>query len=188
MTGIFKHKLSPRWAATVYFVLGQAGWFACVLGATHHVAYLGIGLVMVLIALHLLQAEGPGAEAKLLVIVMLIGGAWETIQVHVGFLAYDQNGPGGIAPLWLFALWGLFAAQINTTYRWLKPRLWAAVLLGALAGPLSFRAGASLGALRFVHPFAAFATLAIAWAVLLPLVIILSRRWDGVSMADSKHH
>jgi hypothetical protein len=171
---------NPRWAPTIYFVLGQAGWFACVLGAAHHVAYWGIALVIVLIALHLLQAERARAEAQLVALVVLIGGTWETLQVHWGFLAYDPDGPAGLAPLWLFALWGLFAAQINTTYRWLKSRWWAAVMLGALAGPLSFRAGAALGALRFVQPFAAFTCLAIGWAVLLPVVVGLSRRWDGV--------
>ena len=181
MAGSFAPKLSTRWAATIYFVLGQAGWFACVLGAAHRVAYLGIALVVVLIALHLLQAARPRTEAKLVVIVVLLGGTWETIQVHLGFLAYDPAGPAGVAPLWLFALWGLFAAQLNTTYGWLKPRLWAAALLGAVAGPLSFRAGAALGALQFLQPIPAFATLVISWAILLPLVIALSRRWDGVS-------
>jgi Protein of unknown function (DUF2878) len=112
---------------------------------------------------------------------MLIGGVWETIQVHVGFLAYDTAGPAGLAPLWLFALWGLFAAQLNTTYRWLKSRLWAAALLGAVAGPLSFRAGVSLGALQFLRPTPAIASLAISWAILLPSVVALSRRWDGVT-------
>ena len=173
--------MSTRWAATIYFVLGQAGWFACVLGAAHQAAYWGVALVIVLIALHVWQAARPRMEATLLVTVMLIGGTWETLQVHLGFLAYDPAGPAGLAPVWLVALWGLFAAQLNTTYRWLKPRLWAAALLGAVAGPLSFRAGAALGALRFVQPTPAIVSLAVGWALLLPGVVALSRRWDGVS-------
>jgi len=52
--------------------------------------------------------------------------------------------------------------------------------LGAVAGPLSFRAGAALGALNFVKPLPAFVSLAIGWALLLPLIVLLSRRWDGV--------
>jgi hypothetical protein len=63
---------------------------------------------------------------------------------------------------------------------WLKPRLWLAALLGAVAGPLSFRAGAALGALRFSRPLPALLTLGAGWMVLLPLLIVLSRRFNGV--------
>jgi hypothetical protein len=103
------------------------------------------------------------------------------VVVHFGLLAYPTSTEiHGLAPLWLLALWGLFAAQINTTYTWLKPRIALAALLGAIAGPLSFHGGAALGALQFVKPWPASVTLACGWAVLLPLVILFSRRWDGV--------
>jgi len=173
--------VSARWAPALYFVLGQAAWFACVLGAARGEAYLGIALVIVLVALHLWRAARPLAELKLIAAVILIGGTWESLVIYFGLLAYPHSATmHGIAPLWLLALWGSFAAQFNTTYRWLKPRLIAAALLGAVAGPLSFRAGAALGALNFVKPLPAFVSLAIGWALLLPLIVLLSRRWDGV--------
>jgi len=144
-------------------------------------AYLGIALVLLLILLHVLRAERPALEVKLVATVVLIGGAWESALVCFGLLAYPHSTViRGVAPWWLFALWGLFAAQFNTTYRWLKSRVMAGALLGAFAGPLSFHAGASLGAVRFVKVVPATVSLALGWAVLLPLIIMLSRRWDGM--------
>jgi len=77
-------------------------------------------------------------------------------------------------------LWALFAAQFNTTFGWLKQRMLLASVLGAIAGPMSFRAGAALGAVRFAFPLPATIVLAIGWAILMPVLILLSRRWDGV--------
>jgi len=167
-------------------VLGQLGWFGCVLGAARGLGYLGAALVVVLLALHLLRVERPVAEIKLIASVALLGGLWDSALIHFGLLDYPHSTVfHGIPPLWLVSLWALFAAQFNTTYRWLKHRLPAGALLGALAGPLSFRSGAALGALHFVQVLPATVSLAIGWAVLLPLIILLSRRWDGVVAAGS---
>lgn len=171
----------PKWAPAVYFALGQAGWFACVLGAARGRSWIGVAVVIVLVGLHLWRVARPLAEIKLLASVMILGGLWESAVAATGWLTYPRSAlVAGLAPAWLPALWLLFAAQFNTTYRWLKPRAAVAVALGMLAGPLSFRAGAELGALNFAKPWPAAVTLAIGWGVLLPVVVLLSRRWDGV--------
>jgi hypothetical protein len=170
-----------RWMPSIYFVVGQAGWFACVISAARGAAWIGIVFALALIALHLWRVGSPLPEVKLIITVAVLGGLWESALVAAGLLAYpDTSLIHGLAPVWLLVLWGLFAAQINTTYQWLKQRLWLAPLLGAVAGPLSFRAGAALGALQFARPWPARAALACGWAVLLPLVILMSRHWDGV--------
>lgn len=173
-------RIPEKWAPSVYFVFGQIGWFACVLGAAHGLAWAGILVAGVLIALHLLRVARPVPEIKLIASVVLIGGAWENLTVALGLLAYPGMPVHGWAPVWLLALWGLFAAQANTTYQWLKKRRWLAALLGAIAGPVSFHAGSALGAVYFLKPWPAVAALTIGWAVLLPLLIVLGSRWDGV--------
>ena len=176
-----------RWMPSIYFVVGQAGWFACVIGAARGVAWIGVASAILLIAVHLRRVNRPLPEAKLIISVAIIGGLWESVLVSRGLLAYpDKALIPGLAPVWLLALWGLFAAQINTTYPWLKKRIMLAPVLGAIAGPLSFHAGAVLGALRFVRPWPAGVALACGWAVLLPLVIALSRRWDGVGQTSAE--
>ncbi len=148
-----------RNATWLYFIVGQAGWYACVLSAARHVAWMGEATALVLVGVHLLRVDRARQELKLILIVVVIGWNWESLLMDLGLLA----------------------AQINTTYGWLKRRVGAAVLLGAIAGPLSFRAGAALGALRFEKPWPAALALAAGWAVLLPLIMLLGRRWDGTA-------
>lgn len=173
-----------RWAPSVYFVIGQLGWFACVLSAAHDVPWMGAATTIVLVAVHLARVDRPLQEFKLLVSVVGVGAIWESVPVATGLLVYP-NGTvvPGAAPYWILALWALFAAQFNTTFAWLKhpgQRMLLASVLGAIAGPMSFRAGAALGAVRFVQPLLATIVLGIGWAILMPVLIMLSRRWDGV--------
>jgi hypothetical protein len=166
---------------SIYFIVGQAGWFACVMSAARGAQWLGVAVAIALVALHLRRAAQPLEEAKLIVSVVVIGGIWDSALVSFGLLAYPSSAHiPGFAPVWILALWGLFAAQINTTYPWLQRRIWLAAPLGALAGPLSFRAGAALGAVQFAKPWPATAALAVGWSVLLSGIIYLSRRWNGV--------
>jgi hypothetical protein len=172
---------TDRWAPVAYFVVGQVGWFACVLSAARGVPWIGVSITVVFLGMHLLRAAHPLEEFKLLTSVMVIGGIWESTLVYFGLLSYPSGTVvEGLAPYWLLALWALFAAQINTTYQWLKSRIPAAALMGAVAGPISFRAGAALKALNLERSWVSVAALAVGWAILLPVVILLSRRWDGL--------
>jgi hypothetical protein len=85
----------------------------------------------------------------------------------------------------MVALWAEFAIALNVTLRWLKRRPVLAGMLGAVFGPLSFLGGVRLGAARFVDEPAALVTLACMWAVLMPLVMWLSDRLDGVAVVPS---
>ncbi|CAN7610187.1 DUF2878 domain-containing protein [Caballeronia sp. LjRoot31] len=180
-TGTRHPSTAERWAPYVYFVIGQLGWFACVLSAARDVPWMGVATTIVLLAVHLARVERPLQEFKLLVSVLVVGAIWESVPVATGLLVYP-NGVvfPGIAPDWILALWALFAAQFNTAFGWLKQHMLLASVLGAIAGPMSFRAGAALGAVRFAQPWPATILLAIGWAILMPVMILLSRRWDGV--------
>jgi hypothetical protein len=162
--------------------VGQAGWYACVLTAANHIAWVGEALVLLLVTIHLLRVARPMDELKFIAIVLVMGSVWESVLVDFNLLSYPSSlAVKGFAPMWLPALWALFAAQFNTSYTWLKRRAHWAAPIGAIAGPLSFRAGAALGALRFEKPWLAALALASGWAVLLPLIAVIARRWDGVS-------
>lgn len=174
-------RTATRWTPAIYFVFGQLGWFACTLSAARAIPWLGAVVVLLLIAAHLSRASAPLQEAKLIAVTAVIGAVWESVLTTAGLLIYPSGVVvHGLAPYWLVALWALFAAQFNTTYAWLKSRLAVAALLGFIAGPVSFHAGAALGALRFAKPWPAAAALALGWACLLPSIAAMSRRWDGI--------
>ena len=85
----------------------------------------------------------------------------------------------------MVALWGELAIALNVTLRWLKRRPLLALVAGAVSGPLSFLGGVRLGGARFVDEPAALVTLACMWALLLPLVLWISDRFDGVTAAPA---
>jgi hypothetical protein len=57
-------------------------------------------------------------------------------------------------------------------------------MLGALGGPLSYIAGEKLGAMRLENPEAALIALAVAWAIIMPVLSLLAQRWNGFSIED----
>jgi hypothetical protein len=171
-----------QWIPFIYAALGQAGWFVSVVSAAKGAGWIGAALAALLACGHLAYVRAPGREVPLLLVAPLIGWLWDSVPVRLGCLHYP-NGMllPGTAPYWMMGLWLLFAAQINTVFRWMRNRTVAASLLGCVAGPLSFRAGAALGAVEFVRPAAAYVLLGCAWAVLMPTIVRLGCRFDGVA-------
>ena len=76
------------------------------------------------------------------------------------------------------------AIALNVTMRWLKTRLWLASILGAVAGPASFVSGVRLGGAHFNHAVPALVMMACTWAVLMPTLVWLSNRFDGVVVPE----
>ncbi len=166
----------------INFVLFQAGWFACVLGAAYGWPWIGTAAVAVIIAWHLANALQPAQETKLIAMALLIGALWDSALVTLGWISYPSGTlVAGVAPHWILALWALFATALNVSMRWLKQRLWLAVLLGAVCGPLSYWGAVKLGAVQFVDPLRIVIALAVGWSLIMPVLMWFSRRYDGIA-------
>ncbi|WP_230948708.1 DUF2878 domain-containing protein [Burkholderia multivorans] len=186
MTSV-RNRATPRTPALnartcVYLATTQIGWLLCVMTAASHRAAWGVAYALTATAGHLLFARRPSSEARLVVTVTVTGWLWDSAVAHSGLLDYP-NGVllNGTAPYWLAALWALFAIQLNTLLRWLRGRPIIAALVGACAGPASFRAGAALGAVHFDAPAAALLVIATGWACILPASVALGSHWDGIT-------
>ena len=167
------------------FVVFQSAWFAAVLGAANRLPLWGTACVVAAIGWHLAVSARPAREARLVGIACLIGLVVESAIVLQGFVAYPSGQPDPrVAPYWIVALWGLFAIALNVTLRWLKRRWWLAAVLGAVAGPASFASGVALGGAEFIDAAPALVTLAFAWGMLLPILMWLSDRFDGVAVPE----
>ena len=153
------------------------------LSAASDAAWVGIAFVAALLALHLRQARQPNLELRLVVSVVVLAAPWETLLIRTGLIAYPHGALWtGFVPPWLLALWVLFAIQVNVLFRWLRGRWWLAMMLGAIAGPLSFRAGAALGAAHISDMAAALGVLAVGWALWMPLLVWMGERNDGTGI------
>ena len=166
----------------------QAAWFGAVLGAAHGMPLWGTAGIAAAVAWHLAASARPAVEARLVASVCAIGLVVETLSVALGFAGYPSGQPvAWLAPYWMVALWGLLATALNVTVRWLKHRPWLAAAIGAVAGPASFTGGVRLGGAEFVQTVPALASMAVAYALLMPLLMRLSLRFDGVAVPELPH-
>lgn len=162
------------------FVAFQVAWFACVLGAAGGWPWAGTLVALAVVAGSVVLSSKPRVDALLIAAALAIGLAWDSAMVQSGWISYAEPGPlPWLAPAWILALWALFAVVLREPLRWLHTRpLWA-VLLGALGGPLSYAAGARMGAIGLIEPVPALVALALGWAAITPLLLALARRWDA---------
>lgn len=172
---------APSRLRLVLNVIGfQFGWFAGVLGAAHERPWLGSAVVAAVVAAHLATALRPAVETRLVGVALLIGVTWETLLLAGGWIAYPSGQLwAAVAPLWIVMLWALFAITLNSSLAWLKGRLPVAAVFGAVGGPLAYWGGVRLGALVFVEPLPAVIALAVGWAVLTPLLVVLAGRFES---------
>jgi hypothetical protein len=163
----------PGWWMALNLVGYQAGWFATVYGATHELPLLGPFVAAILVVVHLNLSARPARSAALIAIVLLFGAFQETVMFKLGLVAYPTN-PNAV-PVWMLALWPLFATTLSIGLRWFQSRLLIAALAGAVFGPLAYWAGAAAGAIVLPDPQASLVYLGMAWLAGLPMLLALAR-------------
>lgn len=170
----------------VNIVLFQIGWFACVLCAARDLPWVGTGIAVAVVAVHLIRAARPPEELKLIAIALIIGAIWDSALVALGWIRYPSGTFfAGIAPHWILAMWAIFATTLNISMRWMKKRWLIAFVLGAVCGPLSYWGAGRLGAATFTEPMAALIALAVGWGVIMPVLMWMSERYDGISLKQT---
>ena len=161
----------------------KIGWVASVAGAASGTPALGPAVVLVVIAIHLRFANEPIRELILISATGAIGAAWDSVMVSAGWLSYPTGTiVAGLAPYWIVSMWMLFATTLNIAFRWLQSKLLLAGVLGAVFGPMSYFAGAKTGAVIINDLVSTMLALGLAWAVMLPALLLLAKRLDGVSI------
>jgi hypothetical protein len=160
--------------------LFQLGWFACVLGAAHGLPWIGPVAAVVIVTWHLAHARRAQPELALAAGALLAGAIFDTLLLHTGWIHFNAGALiPGTAPIWMMALWAIFATSLNVSLRWMRTRPGLAVIFGALGGPLAYYSGARLGALTFTAIGPALGVVALGWALLTPALLAAARRLDG---------
>ena len=164
----------------VNLVLYQIAWLSCILGGGNGMPWFGVLVVLAVVAYHLMSAARPELELRLIAAAALIGAVWDSLLVAAGWLAYPSGTlVSNTAPYWIVALWIVFATTFNVSMAWFKSRLLAASVFGAVGGPLAYLAGERLGGVVMAEPVASMVALALGWALWMPLMMLLARRWNG---------
>jgi hypothetical protein len=158
----------------------QAGWLCCVLAGANHLPWIGTATALLIVSWHVLGANNVQKELSLVLSAVGIGAVWDSLLVYAGLLQYPSGTLiSGTAPHWIIAMWALFATTLNVSLRWLKYRPLLGAILGAAAGPAAYFAGYKLGGVQIPDMATALLALSGGWAILMPLLMALSIRFDG---------
>jgi len=171
---------SRAWRLVTALVVFEFAWFACVLGAARGWPTAGVAVTAAVVAGFVAGGGRPAVDAALVGAAVALGLVWDSAMLQLGWITYAAPGPlPMLAPAWILALWGLFAIALREPLRWLHRRLPLAALLGAIGGPLSYVGAERLGACTLNLPIVSLIALALGWAVMVPLLLMLARRWDA---------
>lgn len=155
----------------------QLGWFACVLGGS----LIGGLVAGVIIVVHLAWLARPG-EWRWLAGFAALGLVVDGGLTLAGGFMFAEPGLSPL-PLWLWALWPLFAMLLNHSLAWLWSHRWLAMLGGAIGGPLSYFGGAQLAGVELAPWLLPVESL--VWAL---LCLWLSLRLSGTKAAGLVEH
>lgn len=159
----------------------QTGWWTVVLTAAWGWPLIGVVIIATLITLHLTRMRPFKSEALLIVFVAGVGFIVDSLLQVNEWVRFASDPDGGFAPFWMVSLWANFATTLNLSLRALQRHPWLAAVLGASGGPAAYWAGAQLGAMTVINTPAAFVTVAMAWALLTPLLLSLAAALAGRS-------
>ncbi len=164
----------------------KVAWLSSVVGGGSDFPWIGPAAVMVALMLHFRAASRPLNEVMLVLSCALIGTCFDSFLVAAGFVTYNAGMFSSyLAPYWIITLWMLFATTLNVSFRWLRGKNVLGAIIGFVGGPASYLAGQSLGSIVLLDKTAALVSLAIGWAVIMPLLMWLAEKLDGMPVPNT---
>ena len=150
----------------------QTAWWACIAGVGHGLEIPALVYGLVLAGLHVAFAPKPWQEVQLAAIALALGVAIDTLLQATSIIQFYGWSLAFLSPFWLWLLWVLFAMTLNTSLSFLQTKpLWCSALAGFVFGPLTYYAGAQLGAASFDSSLINISALALTWMMALPLLV-----------------
>lgn len=168
------------------FVVFEAGWFLCVLGGANRWEWAGPAALALVVGTHLAVVEGRrGRELVLIAGCGLAGTLFDSLLAAAGCLGFPHGSWWApVCPFWFTVLWMNFGTLPGGCLSWLRGRHLLAAGFGLIGGPISYYAGARMGAMTLQNNLgAALGAIAIEWALAAPAILWFARVLAG---ADSK--
>jgi hypothetical protein len=157
----------------------QAAWFIAVGFATRGQAWPGILACLGFAAVSWWMSPVRRSDLRLVGAALACGLLLDGVLAATGWLDYAAPLPALPGPAWIATLWVAFAMTLQHSLQWLLARPLAAVLFGAIGGPLAYW-GAARGfdAVAFAAPMQATVTLALGWAIAMAVFVAIARSAD----------
>ena len=156
------------------FILFQFAWFSCAIlaGGEHHVwAWLpmclfGIGYV-------LLSSTQKKVDILMMFGTSILGFCFDSILIKCAVISTPQFDL--VSPLWLVSMWTGFSTAFSMGLHKIRKMSWyIIVVIAAVGGLFSYRAGAELGGIT-LHEDLYFSSICIMleWSIAFPILIVM---------------
>ena len=158
----------PKW---LNFLMFQAIWFAAIFGRE------GLEwLVAALLVAHLLLVADLAKELRVVLPCAAIGIAVDAVLTLSGVFIFDPASAALPIPFWLAGIWLAFAGTFLHSMSYLLAKPVIAIPAAAIAAPLSYLAGMSLGAVSFgLDTTSTVIALGLLWACMMAVFIRFHR-------------
>lgn len=153
----------------------QIGWWACIAGVRLGLEIETIVLCLCWIAVQLWLSTSRSQDIQLGAAALLVGICADSLLQYFSVIDFYGWSLGLLSPFWLWLLWIMFALTLNSSLDFLKK--WPLIpvsLLGLFLGPLTYVAGAKLGAAQLDVSPRSLLSLAGVWMIALPLLVFIA--------------
>jgi hypothetical protein len=155
----------------------QTAWWACIAGVGQGLEIPALAYGLVLAVLHVWFAPQPRQEIKLATVALTLGVTVDTLLQATSVIDFYGWSLAFLSPFWLWLLWVLFAMTLNTSLAFLQNQsLWLSAAAGLVLGPMTYYAGAQLGAASFDGAFLHVMALGLTWMIALPFLVYQAQR------------
>ena len=157
------------------FLLFQTAWLINVLmpGSTSAI------LTLLILGLHLAFVSTTRMrELRFIIMAAALGIAVDVAFQNAGVLVFpghDGAHAEGMIPVWLVTLWLMFVTTVNHCLYWMREHSLVLFGLPPFAGALAYYGAAQLGALEIGYGIWGVVAIAVAWGILFPVFVMISR-------------
>lgn len=139
-----------------------------------------------LVLLQLRQGGWRASQVKTVTMSFLIGGAWEGIAVHQGWLLYEGTTGYHALAWWMLIFWMATGALMNGALSGLRGHPFRSLLLGSCFGPLFMMAGEHMGVVTVIDTAHSLQTMALGWGLVFALLSTLAMRYAMVEIGSRR--
>jgi hypothetical protein len=163
----------------INFGLYQTGWFVLVLGAAKKYPWLGAGVGIALVGVHLYLSRERKPEVMTVLIIGALGTVVDSAQAFAGVFVFESGyWSYWVIPFWLTVMWMQFATLFHFVLHWLSGRYILSAFLGAVGGPAAFLTGERLGGVIFPMGTAySLKILAAVWFFVTPACVFIAAQY-----------
>lgn len=182
--------MTGRWRPVAEWVGFQLVWLACALGAAEGRTTPGVVAAAVFVGAVLAAKKWAPAECLTILASGIMGLVAESALLSTGLVRFAAPWPHAqLAPAWMVTLWLSFGATLTTFATLLGHRFIAkAAVIGFVAGPLAYWAGARLGAIEIAGSWGpTYLAISVMWAVALPSLLMLRARIERYIQLSAKN-